>query len=297
LFTYGYSDASVHRSQNTVIRWTGSYHVRMNATPAQLTDFLAGAVEAAKRGAAILESWRSKFSVREKGRADLVTEADVASQKAVREYLLGRFPDHQFLGEEDCVGKTVDSVRPAPGAPPTWVVDPLDGTSNYVHDVPMYCVSIGLQIDAKPAVGVVFDPRLNELFTAAAGQGAFLNGKPMKVSTIGSVRDSMLATGFPANLERHLRNLEVWKRLAGEAQSIRRTGSTALNLAYVAAGRFEGYWGYDNYAWDVMAGSVLITEAGGRVTAADGSAFDPFHADMLGTNGHIHAELNSAIRL
>lgn len=269
----------------------------MNPTPAQLAEFTDAAVEAAKRGAAILESWRGRFVIREKSRADLVSEADEASQKAVREYLLGRFPQHHFLGEEDCVGKAVDAVRPPAGAPPTWVVDPLDGTSNYVHDVPMYCVSIGLVIAGKPVAGVVLDPRLGETFTAAKGCGAFLNGKPMKVSAIRTVADAMLSTGFPANLERHMRNLEVWKRLAGTAQSIRRTGSTALNLAYVACGRFDGYWGYDNYAWDVAAGAILVAEAGGRVTAANGSEFDPFRADMLATNGAIHEELTPTIQL
>ena len=269
----------------------------MDATPPQLAEFLDAAVEAARRGAAQLESWRKRFAVREKARADLVTDADNASQQAVRECLLGRFPDHSFVGEEDAVGKAVDAVRPRAGAPPTWVVDPLDGTSNYVHDVPAYCVSIGLVIDARPVVGVILDPRMGETFTAAAGQGAFLNGEPMRVSPVGRVRDGMLATGFPANVERHLRNLDVWKRLAGEAQSIRRTGSTALNLAYVAAGRFEGYWGYDNYAWDVMAGAVLVAEAGGKVTAADGGPFDPFRSDILATNGRVHDELREAVRL
>lgn len=269
----------------------------MNRTPEQLSKFLDAAVEAAKRGAAVLESWRARFVVREKGRADLVTEADEASQKTVRECLLGHFPDHHFLGEEDSVGKAVDAVRPAPDSPPTWVVDPLDGTSNYVHDVPMYCVSIGLVIEGRPVLGVIYDPRMGELFTATAGAGAFLNGKPMRVSSVAGVRDSMLATGFPANLERHLRNLDVWKRMAGEAQAIRRTGSTALNLAYVACGRFDGYWGYDNYAWDVAAGAVLVAEAGGRVTAAQGEPFDPFRADMLATNGTIHEELQAAIKM
>ena len=267
----------------------------MTLTTEQLAEFMSTAVEAARRGAEVLESWRGRFVVREKGRADLVSEADEGSQKAIREFLLGKYPQHQFLGEEECVGKSVDAVRPPAGAPPTWVVDPLDGTSNNVHDIPMYCVSIGLVVDGRPVVGVVFDPRINETFTAALGCGAFLNGKPMKVSSIPTVSQAMLATGFPADMQRHLRNLEVWKRLAGESQSIRRTGSTALNLAYVAAGRFDGYWGFDNYAWDVAAGAVLITEAGGTVTSASGSDFDPFRADMLATNGHIHAELMPVI--
>jgi myo-inositol-1(or 4)-monophosphatase len=267
----------------------------MNPIADQLPELLDAAVEAARRGAALLESWRARFSVREKSRADLVTDADHASQQAVKEYLLGRFPGHRFLGEEDSVGKTPDETRPAPDAPSTWVVDPLDGTANYVHDVPAYCVSIGLWAGGRPVVGVILDPRMNELFTAATGRGAFLNGKPMRVSTVPTVRDAMISTGFPANYERQLRNLDAWRTIAAHAQSLRRTGSTALNLAYVAAGRFDGYWAFDNWAWDVVAGAVLVTEAGGTVTTADGLPFDPFRQDILATNGQIQGELLSIL--
>lgn len=268
----------------------------MTPDPSHLPELLDAAVEAARRGAALLESWRARFSVREKSRADLVTDADTASQAAIKDYLLGRFPGHRFLGEEDSVGKTAEETRPAPDAPPTWVVDPLDGTANYVHDVPAYCVSIGLWAGGKAVVGVILDPRMNELFTAAAGRGAHLNGKPMRVSTVAAVRDGMISTGFPANYERQLKNLEVWRAIAAHAQSLRRTGSTALNMAYVAAGRFDGYWAYDNWAWDVVAGAVLIAEAGGTVTTADGGPFDPYRPDLLATNGAIHAELLRVLR-
>jgi myo-inositol-1(or 4)-monophosphatase len=260
----------------------------------QLSAFLSAAVEAAQRGAAELERWRTKFSVKEKSRADLVTDADTASQRIVKEALLAAFPDHQFLGEEDSVGRAVEETRPK-GDVPVWVVDPLDGTSNYVHDVPAYCVSIGLFVDGRPVVGVIHDPRQNEVFTAAIGLGAFLNGKPIKVSAVPSLRDGMIATGFPANYQKQLRNLDAWRRVSAHAQSLRRTGSTALNMAYVAAGRFDGYWAYDNFAWDVMAGAVLIAEAGGTLTTADGKPFDPFRPDLLATNGRFHAELLSVL--
>jgi myo-inositol-1(or 4)-monophosphatase len=264
--------------------------------PTQLAAFLAAAVEAAKLGAAELERWRTKFSVKEKSRADLVTDADHASQKVVKESLLKAFPDHVFLGEEESVGKTIEETRPAADSPPMWVVDPLDGTANYVHDVPAYCVSIGLWAGGKPVVGVIHDPRMNESFTAATGLGAFLNGKPLKVSTVPHLRDGMLATGFPASFAKQIRNLETWARVSVHAQSLRRTGSTALNLAYVAAGRFDGYWAYDNYAWDVMAGAVLVVEAGGKLTTSDGLAFDPFRPDLLATNGLFHEELLDVLR-
>jgi myo-inositol-1(or 4)-monophosphatase len=258
---------------------------------AQLPAFLSAAVEAARRGAAELERWRTKFSVREKFRADLVTDADHASQKVVKESLLGAFPDHLFLGEEESVGKSPEDTRPPAGTPPVWVVDPLDGTSNYVHDVPAYCVSIGLWAGGKPVVGVILDPRMNELFTAAAGLGAFLNGKPIRVSAVAALRDGMISTGFPADYQKQLRNIDAWTRVSAHAQSLRRTGSTALNMAYVAAGRFDGYWAYDNWAWDVTAGAVLVAEAGGTLSTADGQPLDPFRPDILATNGRIHAEL------
>lgn len=266
----------------------------MPLDPARLPDYLAAARDAARVGAAILEDWRGRFVVREKARADLVSEADQASQDAIKEFLLGRFPEHQFVGEEESFGKPIDATRPAPGAP-AWVVDPLDGTANYVHDVPAYCVSIGLVADGKPVVGVIYDPRLDEMFAAAAGLGATLNGKPMRVSAIPTVRDGMIATGFPSNYERQLRNLDVWRAVSAEAQSLRRNGSTALSLAYIACGRFDGYWAFDNWAWDVAAGFVLVAEAGGTVTTLDGGPPDPFRHDSLVTNGLVHEELGRLI--
>lgn len=263
----------------------------MTFDPSRLPEFLDAAVAAARRGADILESWRTRFSVREKARADLVTEADQASQDEIKAHLLGCFPDHRFLGEEESVGKSLEATRPGADAPPTWIVDPLDGTANYVHDVPAYCVSIALWADRKAVLGVILDPRQNELFTAAAGHGAFLNGSPMRVSRVPTVRDGLIATGFPSNFHKQQKNLAVWARASEHVQALRRTGSTALSLAYVAAGRFDGYWAFDNWAWDVAAGVVLVAEAGGTVTCADGTPFDPFRPDSLVTNGRLHAEL------
>lgn len=267
----------------------------MKHKPHDLQAFLSAAITAAKLGAEELERWRSKFTVREKFRADLVTDADNASQKVIEESLLGAFPDHAFLGEEESVGKTPEETRPSADSPPLWVVDPLDGTSNYVHDVPAYCVSIGLWADGRPVVGVILDPRMNELFAGAAGLGATLNGKPLRVSSVARLQDGMISTGFPANYQKQLRNLEAWARVTAHAQSLRRTGSTALNLAYVAAGRFDGYWAYDNYPWDVMAGAVLVAEAGGALSTIDGLLFDPFRPDIIATNGRLGQELLGAV--
>jgi myo-inositol-1(or 4)-monophosphatase len=267
----------------------------MNFTQSALAGLLSAATDAAQRGANELERWRAKFSVKEKSRADLVTDADHASQRVVKDALLAAFPDHDFLGEEDAVGRSLEETRPAADSPPTWVVDPLDGTANYVHDVPAYCVSIGLFAKGRPVVGVIHDPRQKEVFSAALGQGAFLNGVPIRVSAVSALRDGMISTGFPADIRKQLRNFEAWGRVMIHAQSLRRTGSTALNLAYVAAGRFDGYWAYDNYAWDVMAGAILVTEAGGSLTSADGKVFDPFRPDLIATNGRFHGELLSIL--
>jgi myo-inositol-1(or 4)-monophosphatase len=257
----------------------------------ELDQLLKVAMAAAAQAAGELERCRSAFAVREKGRADLVTDADHAAQEAIRRTILGAFPHHRFLGEEDAVGWTPEQTRPPKEAPPTWIVDPLDGTSNYVHDVPAYCVSIGLWYAGQIWLGVIHDPRLQEVFTAVRGRGAFLNGRPIRVSATAELRDSLLSTGFPADHRRQLRNLAAWQYLSAYAQTLRRTGSTALNLAYVAAGRHDGYWAFDNYAWDVLAGAILVQEAGGRVTTVSRQGFDPFQPDIVATNGRIHAEL------
>lgn len=250
-------------------------------------NWLNAAKEAARRGAKALESWRSRFKVREKGRADLVTEADHASQQAIHEYLARRFPDHAFVGEEGDAAK----LRPALDSPPTWVVDPLDGTTNYVHDCPMYCVSIGLVVGGEVVVGVVYDPRQQEMFAASKGQGAWLGDKRLSVSPIDRMGDALLATGFAPDFKGQERSLDWWRILSHQAQSLRRTGSTALNLAYIASGRFDGYWAFDNHPWDVAAGYVLVREAGGQVTRIDGGPEDCFAPDQIVSNGRIHAEL------
>lgn len=257
-----------------------------------LSDWRAAAEEAARLGATKLEEWRGRFSAREKAHADLVTEADHASQQAIRSFLQARLPTHAFLGEEDPEAKTgrVDS------AVPTWVVDPLDGTANYVHDVPAYCVSVGLMSGGELVAGAVYDPRQDEMFSAATGLGATLNGRPIRVSPVAELRSALLSTGFPPDPDCQERNLHWWRVFTYRAQALRRTGSTALNLAYVAAGRFDGYWAFDNWAWDVAAGVVLVREAGGVVSRADGSPCDPFQQDLVATNGRLHPAMLEALR-
>ena len=258
----------------------------------ELMDYVEAAREAALRGGAVLEQWRSRFQVREKGRADLVTEADVGSQKAIFSYLAGRFPGHAFLGEEE----TGPKGRPGPGAPPTWIVDPLDGTTNYVHDCPLYCVSIGLEIAAEMVVGVVYEPGRQEMFWAARGLGAWVGERRLRVSQTARLEDALLATGFPPDPRGQEQTFDWWRYFSQRTQSLRRTGSTALNLAWLAAGRFDGYWAFDNHVWDVAGGVVLVREAGGMLTNMDGSPYDAYTADALASNGPLHPTLLQAIR-
>jgi myo-inositol-1(or 4)-monophosphatase len=257
-----------------------------------LAEYADAAQEAARRAAAVLEDWRRRFSIREKGRFDLVTEADLASQKAIYAFLGKRYPQHMFLGEEDGTGHR----RPDPDAPPTWIIDPLDGTTNYVHDVPFYCVSIGLQIAGELVVGVVFEPSRQEMFKAARGQGAWLNEQRISTSRIDRLDQALLTTGFPADMRGKEKLLEWWHYFGVRVHGLRRTGSTALNLAYLACGRFDGYWAFDNHVWDVAGGVVLVHEAGGTITNADGSAFDPYTPDAVASNGALQSIILDGFR-
>jgi myo-inositol-1(or 4)-monophosphatase len=256
------------------------------------STYLDAACEAAHRAAVVVEEWRARFLVREKGRFDLVTDADLASQRTIYDYLGQRFPGHAFLGEEDAAHR-----RPGPNAPPTWIIDPIDGTTNYVHDCPMYCISIGLQIAGELVVGVVLDPTRPELFKAAKGMGAWLNDRRIQPSKTDRLDEALLATGFPADIRGHERTLDWWRYFSLHARSLRRTGSTALNIAYVAAGRFDGYWAFDNHVWDVAGATVLVREAGGTLTNVDGAPYDPYTPDALVSNGPLHPRLLEALRV
>jgi myo-inositol-1(or 4)-monophosphatase len=261
-------------------------------TAEALASYLDAAREAAVRAAAVLDQWRTRFRVGQKGRFDLVTDADLASQQTIRDYLLGRFPGHGFLGEEEGASQH----RPGPGAPPTWIIDPIDGTTNYVHDCPFYAVSIALEVGGELVVGVVYDPPHREMFAAARGSGAWLNDQPLRTSGVGRLEDALIATGFPPDLRGNERTLEWWRYLSYKSQGLRRTGSTALNLAYIAAGRFDGYWAFDNHVWDVAGATVVLREAGGVITDVDGAAYDPYTPDALASNGPLHPVLLELFR-
>jgi myo-inositol-1(or 4)-monophosphatase len=250
-----------------------------------MPDYLTVCEEAARAGAQeLLERWE-RLEVREKAPKDLVTEADLASQEAIRRLVLGHFPDHGFLAEEDA------DIRGRNGRF-RWIVDPLDGTANYVHRVPEFTVSVALEHDGEIIAGAVFNPSLGECFTAAKGQGAFLNGGPMRVSKIVELRHALVAASFSQRLRRDSPEITNFINVLLASQSLRRTGSAALNLAYVAAGRYDAYWATSTKAWDIAAGVLLVREAGGIVTGIDGGPLDLMKAQFIAANNpQVHAEL------
>jgi myo-inositol-1(or 4)-monophosphatase len=247
------------------------------------------AQEAARAAGAELRAWQERFTVKEKGLFDLVTEADVAAQHAVQQVISRAFPEHAFLGEETTAAEREMLLQ---SKKPLWVVDPLDGTTNYIHHNPCYAVSLGLVIEGKPVVGVVYDPSREELFSAILGGGAALNGRVMRVTAVDQLSQSLLAVGFPADWTGNPEVVSAWEWFGYQTQGMRRTGSSALNLAYVAAGRFDGFFAFQQCPWDVAAGMLLVTEAGGQVTHHDGRAFAVLQANLIAaSNGRLHTAI------
>ena len=215
------------------------------------------AIAAAKAGAAELMSRRDDRVVQEKGPKDLVTDADLASQKAIRSMLLEAFDGYVFVGEEEGENEPLESVRRGDAdAPPCWVVDPLDGTVNYVHRLQSFAVSIGLYASGRMRLGVIYDPVTGELFTAIDGQGARCNDQPIQVSDCTNIGEALLACSFPAGVKRTDPEVSRFVRVLEQSRSLRRLGSCALNMCYVAAGRLDGYWATNVAAWDSAAGIV-----------------------------------------
>lgn len=257
--------------------------------------FLATAIEAVVRAGEFQKSrFGSKISIHKKGRIDLVTEVDLEVERMFRAMIAARFPDHAVLAEE--MGETVPAaaLNASSGPRYRWVFDPLDGTSNYAHGIPIYCATLALEIDGVPAVGAVFDPSRNELFTAERGVGAWMNGERLHVSETGVLSDAMLVTGFPYDVRERLDDfLALFGEYLRSARAVRRLGSAAIDLCWVAAGRMDGFWERGLNAWDVMAGGLIVQEAGGRVTAFDGGPWQPFDGHVLASNGLIHEAMTA----
>lgn len=257
---------------------------------------LETAVAAAHAGGAALLALaerRATLLVETKAESDFVTIADRTAEEKIVQHILRVFPDHQILAEEQTAGQS-----PAGSAAAVqWIIDPLDGTTNYIHGVPNYCVSIAAKHGARVVAGVVWNPVLRELFTATAGGGAFLNGQPIHVSASARLRDGLIATGFPFRV-RHLLDsyFRMFQGFLTNVRDLRRFGAAAIDLAYVAAGRFDGYWEYALNPWDFAAGILLVQEAGGEVSGFD--AHDNFWetGNILASNGILHPAMREIIR-
>ena len=259
----------------------------MPSHPLYLTTAIEAVVLA---GDLQMERFGGAFQIDKKGAIDLVTEVDVAVERRFRALIAERFPDHQILAEE------LGGAAAAP-AGPCWIFDPIDGTSNFAHGLPIFCASLALEIDGVAEVAAVYDPTRKELFTAERGSGAFLNGRPLHVSSADRLIDAMLLTGFPYDV--HSRVDEIVGQFAAfiaTARAVRRLGSAALDLCYVAAGRVDGFWETDLKAWDIAGGALIVAEAGGRVTGTGGEPFTSRVGHLLATNGYLHDAMLTVIR-
>jgi len=247
--------------------------------------FLATAIEAVVRAGDLqMAKLGTGVRVDKKGAIDLVTEVDVEVERMFRALVAERFPAHDVLAEE--LGGA------ARGARHRWVFDPLDGTTNFAHGVPIFCASLALEVDGEAVVAAVYDPNRRELFTAEAGVGSWLNGRRLKASTNATVLESMLVTGFPYTVHQEADAfLKTFGQVLKQARAIRRLGSAAIDICWVAAGRMDGFWEASLKPWDTRAAALILQEAGGRVTGMDGGPWDPDGGHILATNGLIHDEV------
>lgn len=255
-----------------------------------MEKYLDTAIEAAKAAGKVLREGIDKIAwIEHKGEINLVTEMDIKSEQLIKQKIGETYPDHQILAEESDVPKQESAFR--------WIVDPLDGTTNYAHGFPMFCVSIALEIDGRVEAGVVYDPVRDELFTAARGSGPKLNGQPIAVSDEADLGESLIATGFPYDLRTsEANNLDNWNAMMFRARALRRAGAAALDLCYVAAGRFDGFWELKLHPWDVAAGGLIVEEAGGRVTDLAEGPFSVYSKEILASNSKIHSQMSDILK-
>ena len=255
--------------------------------PVRLRD--AATAIARDAGAIVRAGYGRIHAPERKGRIDLVTDYDRRSEALIVEALRRRFPDHALLAEESGAHAAAGGVR--------WLVDPLDGTTNFSHNYPFFAVSIAAEVDGALAAGVVFDPVRDELFAAARGAGATLNDAPLHVSAIARLEDALLVTGFPYDVREYPeRSLPLFQAFLMRAQGIRRDGSAALNLAYLAAGRFDGFWEERLHPWDMAAAMLIVEEAGGRVSNYSDQPIELFVGQIVASNGHIHTGMIDVIQ-
>jgi myo-inositol-1(or 4)-monophosphatase len=239
---------------------------------------------AREAGGILIEGFNKRFSITYKGRINPVTEYDLKSERHIISTIKRKYPDHDFLAEEATSKSSPSSHR--------WIIDPLDGTVNYAHGFPVFCVSIALEYEGNVVLGVVFDPIHKELFTAVRGKGAFLNGKRIQVSSEKKLERSMIATGFAYDVGSATRNnIGYFGRMVKKAQAVRRPGSAALDACWVACGRFDGFWELRLHPWDTAAAHLILLEAGGQLSKMNGRPFSIFDGEMVASNGRIHASM------
>ncbi len=254
-----------------------------------MPEFIRVCTEAARAGGAVLRSFQGPLDVQEKGPSDLVTKADFASQEVIRQIVIEAFPEHGFVAEEG-------DAHLRPDREYCWVVDPLDGTANFVHGLPQYAVSVAVERAGIVQAGAVYDPVLDECFTATLGGGAQLNGRTVRTSRITQIERAMLAVSLPPGVTRDSPDIRDLVEIAVACQSIRRMGSAALNLCYLACGRVDGYWASVIHPWDVAAGVLAVQEAGGVVTARDGAGFSLWRpAFLAAANDQLHRQIAQRI--
>lgn len=245
-------------------------------------------------GRLLAERFGRNLRISNKSELDLVTESDLASERLIIDRIKTHYPRHTILAEES---GTSEPVADGNQSDWRWIIDPLDGTTNYAHGYPCFCVSIGLEHDGRMEIGVVYDPMRDEAFTAERGQGAALNGKRIQVSPTPSLTSALLCTGFPYDVRERSEFARHFANFIMNAQGVRRDGAAALDLAYVAAGRFDGFWEEGLKPWDVAAGSLLIEEADGKVSDYRGEALDIFRPPILASNGLIHERMMYVLAL
>jgi myo-inositol-1(or 4)-monophosphatase len=256
----------------------------VSPTPSQHEAFLSTMAEIAREaGALLMEYFTQHVRVEYKGEADLVTVADRKSEALIRERIARLWPSHSVLGEEQGLVDTGSDYR--------WYVDPLDGTTNFAHGYPVFCVSMALEYKGRRIAGVVFDPTRNELFSAGQGSGATLNGQPIRVSRVANLAESLLATGFPSHKRHKNPNILFYHQITLRTHGVRRAGSAALDLCNVASGRFDGFWEFNLNPWDTAAGVLIVGEAGGKVTDFRGDPFQIASHQTLASNGLLHSAL------
>lgn len=256
-----------------------------------MISFIQLAESAARLAGETLLKARRNLNVEFKGegRHNLVSNADREAELVIKTLILEKFPQHQILAEESGLHKN--------DSPCKWVIDPLDGTTNFIHGFPFFCVSIGLEINGAVELGVVFDPVRREMFSAERGKGAFLNGNPIQVSEERDLQKSLLVTGFSYDIrENPEKNFDHFYSFSLQGQAVRRTGSAALDLCYTAAGIFDGYWELTLSPWDMAAGSLIVQEAGGVVTDLDGNRFSIYQKNVIASNSLIHDQMIGTLR-